>query len=146
VVLANLPSALAGPGGEIFRAEYRTFQEVFPAVYVFPRHGRSETDTGSPAWWARTRNVFLAGTREAPARSRTELITRADQLWGSLNRLPHRREEAELFDLADHASHVLDLETLRGQVDLNGVRLLTDDYAPVDTLAFHVALERDAPP
>ena len=44
-----------------------------------------------------------------------------------------------------HAANVLDPETLRDKVDLNDVRLLTDDYAPVDTLAFHVALDRESP-
>jgi hypothetical protein len=39
---------------------------------------------------------------------------------------------------------VLDLKTLWDNVDLTGVRLLTDDCAPVGALAFHVALERDA--
>jgi len=145
VLLANLPSALTGIGGQIFRAEYKTFQEVFPAVYVFPRHGRTEPDTGSPAWWVRTRNVFLAGTQETPARSKAALVAEAERLWGDLNGLPHTREETELFDLVKHAANVLDPETLRDKVDLNDVRLLTDDYAPVDTLAFHVALDRESP-
>ncbi len=51
VVLANLPSALAGEAGRIFRAAYATFRTVFPQVYVFPRHDRAESDSGSPAWW-----------------------------------------------------------------------------------------------
>lgn len=144
VLLANLPSALTGVGGQIFRAEYKTFQEIFPAVYVFPRYGRTEPDTGSPAWWARTRNIFLAGTREGPARSKAALVAQAERLWGPLGRLPHTREETELFDLVGHAANMLDPETLRDKVDFSDVRLLTDDYAPVDTLAFHVDREKDS--
>lgn len=144
VVLANLPSALSGDGGQIFRAEYKTFREVFPAVYVFPRHGRNEPDTGSPTWWARTRNIFVAGTRETPARNKAALTAEADRLWGHLSRPPHTPEETELFDLVGHATNLLDAETLRREVDLTDAPTLTDDYAPVDTLAFHVKRGRDS--
>jgi len=135
VVLANLPAALSGPGGRVFHAEYRTFRAVFPAVYVFPRHDRAEQDVGSPAWWRRTRNVFLAATLGEP-RTREDLVAEAERLWGTLGRPPHRREDTELFYLAFHAANLLAAETLRQRVDLTGVRLLTDDYAPVDTLVF----------
>ena len=133
VVLANLPAALSGPGGRVFRAEYKTFRAVFPAVYVFPRHDRAEQDAGSPAWWRRTRNVFLAATLGEP-RTREDLVAEAERLWGDLGRPPHRREDTELFYLAFHAANLLDAQTLRQRVELTGVRLLTDDYAPVDTL------------
>jgi hypothetical protein len=135
VVLANLPAALAGEGGRIFRAEYRTFRAVFPAVCVFPRHDRAEQDAGSPAWWRRTRNVFLAATLGEP-RTREDLVAEAERLWGALGGPPPRREDTELFDLAFHAGNLLDPETVARELDLGDGRLLTDDYAPVDTLVF----------
>jgi hypothetical protein len=135
VLLANLPSALAGEAGRILRAEYRTFRAVFPAVYVFPRHDRAKQDPGSPAWWRRTRNVFLAATLDEP-RTREELVAEAERLWGHLGRSPHRREDTELFDLAFHAGNLLDPETVARELDLGDSRVLTDDYAPGDTLVF----------
>jgi spermidine synthase/MFS family permease len=126
VVLANLPSALAGEGGSLFRAEYKTFREVFPAVYVFPRHDHAERDADSPAWWQRTRNVFLAATQGEP-RTKTDLTAQAERLWGALDRSPNTRVNIELFHLAFHAGNLLDPETLDGLVDLASVRLLTDD-------------------
>jgi predicted membrane-bound spermidine synthase len=133
VLLANLPAALRGPGGRVFRAEYRTFQAVFPSVYVFPRHDRAEQDAGSPAWWQRTRNVFLAATLGEP-RTREDLVAEAERLWGALGRPPHRREDTELFDLVFHAGNLLDPATLARELDPGDSRLLTDDFAPVDTL------------
>jgi hypothetical protein len=53
-------------------------------------------------------------------------------------RPPHAREATDFFDLIRHATNMLDAETLRRDVDLSDVPTLTDDYAPVDTLALHV--------
>jgi hypothetical protein len=133
VLLANLPAALRGAGGRILRDEYRTLRAVFPAVYVFPRHDRAEPDAGSPAWWQRTRNLFLAATQAAP-RTREDLVAEAERLWGALGRPPHRREDTELFDLAFHAGNLLDPETAEQALNIADGRLLTDDYAPGDTL------------
>lgn len=36
VVLANIISAVTGDNGKFLRAQYRTFAEIFPQVYVFP--------------------------------------------------------------------------------------------------------------
>lgn len=140
VVLANLPSALAGEGGSLFRAEYNTFREVFPAVYVFPRHDLAEQDADSPAWWQRRRNVFLAATM-GDQQAKAEITAQAERLWGDLGRTPHTRVDTELFHLAFHAGNLIDDEMLEQHVDLADVRLLTDDYAPVDTLVFEVAPE-----
>ncbi len=145
VVLANLPSALAGEGGSLFRAEYRTFGEVFAAVYVFPRHDRAERDAGSPAWWQRMRNVFLAATM-GEQRTKDDVTAQAERLWGDLGRGPHTRVDTELFHLAFHAGNLLDDETLAEHVDLADVRLLTDDYAPVDTLVFEVTQAAEGEP
>ena len=58
---------------------------------------------------------------------------------GALDRSPNTRVNAELFHLAFHAGNLLDPGTLGGLMDLAKVRLLTDDYAPVDTLVFEAA-------
>ncbi len=62
---------------------------------------------------------------------------------GRLGRSPHTRVDTELFHLAFHAGNLLDPETLDGIVDPADVRLLTDDYAPVDTLVFAVAVAEE---
>ena len=72
-----------GEGGSLFRAEYKTFREVFSAVYVFPRHDRAEQDAGSPAWWRRTRNLFLAATL-GEQRTKADVTAQAERLWGAL--------------------------------------------------------------
>jgi predicted membrane-bound spermidine synthase len=36
LVLVNIISAIEGRGGKFLRAEYKTFKEVFPQVYLFP--------------------------------------------------------------------------------------------------------------
>jgi hypothetical protein len=95
---------ITGEAGGVFSAEYRTFRAVFPAVAVFPRHDPAGGDAGSPAWWGRARNIFLAATLGEP-RTKAALVAEAQRLWG----------------------------------DLAGTRLLTDDFAPVDTLAFEVS-------
>jgi hypothetical protein len=138
VVLANLPSALAGEAGSLFHAEYRTFREVFNAVYVFPRHDPAEQDANSQEWWQRMRNVFVAVNLVEP-RSKAELLAQAERFWGHLGRDPHRREETELFYLKFHAVNLLEQETLEDRIDLAGERMLTNDYAPVDTLVFENA-------
>ena len=64
------------------------------------------------------------------------MTAQAERLWGDLGRPPNTRVKSELFYLAFHAGNLLDAKTLAEQVDLADVRLLTDDYAPVDTLVF----------
>jgi hypothetical protein len=138
VVLANLPSALAGEARGVVRAEYRTFQAVFPAVTVFPRHDPAEGDAGSPSWWGRARNVFRAATLGEP-RTKAALVAEAQRLWGDLARPPHTRVNTELFSLACHSGSLLEPGTLEEQGDLAGTPLLTDDFAPVDTRAVEVS-------
>jgi len=144
VLLANLNSALTGEQGRIFRAEYLTYREVFPSVYVFPRYSPWETAKASKAAWERPRNIFLAATLESAPRTKAELVASAEQLWGALGRAPHRREDTELFFLNAHAANLIDpavmAQWLAGgddtPIDFSGAEVLTDDFAPVDTMVF----------
>lgn len=56
VVLANLISSVTGNDGKFLRAEYATFKDVFPYVYIFP----TETD-GSIF-----QNIILVAAKSAP--------------------------------------------------------------------------------
>ena len=51
-------------------------------------------------------------------------------------RAPRKRVDTELFHLVAHAGNLPDRELLDERVDLAGVRLLADDYAPAYTLVF----------
>ena len=139
--LANLTSALDGEAGQIFRHQYRSFRDVFPTVYVFPRLSRAEWDPGSPAWWSRLRNVFIAATREVKLRPKQALRAKAERRWGHLSRKPYTRDNTELFDLTFHVANMLEPTALDRQIDLSSIRLFTDDYAPVDTLVFDLKPE-----
>jgi hypothetical protein len=144
----NLPSALAGKAGHVFRSEYLTYRAVFDQVYVFPRQSPGEPERGSPAWWQRPRNVFLAATVKPEPLSCQDLVDTAKRLWGHLGRPPHNRVDTELFALTRHAANLMARQTLEkgfsgnhtadAPVDFRNSRVLTDDFAPVDTLGFQL--------
>ena len=62
-------------------------------------------------------------------------MAEAERLWGAFGRPPHRREDTELCDLAFHAGNLLDPATAEQELNVDEGSVLTDDYAPVDTLA-----------
>ena len=146
VLLANLPSALAGEKGRIFRAQYQTYRDVFPSVYVFPRYSPSEAAEDIEATWQRPRNIFLAATREPAPRTKDALLASAEQLWGELGRPPNTREDTELFFLFGHAASLVDPQKMEQwfatagdentPIDFSNARVLSDDFAPVDTMVF----------
>lgn len=53
-----------------------------------------------------------------------------------LGRTQRRWGDTELFDLACHAQNLSDPQTSAQELDLGDGRLVSDDYAPVDTLVF----------
>ncbi len=120
LLLMNVISALDGPRSKLFRAEYKTFREVFgpDRVYVFPRDGRREMRD-------RTQNVMLVVTGRATDRrlSKQEVVRRADR--------EVRAGRIELRDVAYYARQMLTTADLAG-IPLDDVPVLTDDYAPVD--------------
>jgi spermidine synthase len=144
VVLTNFTSAFTGEHGRIFRWAYLTYREVFPALYVFPH--TLEQDRDSARWWARSRNIFLAATLEREHQPKTFLLERAEDYWGRLGRAPHTRHDTELHHLFRHASDLVESEVIDqwfetghpagAPVDFSNAQVLTDDYAPVDTMEF----------
>ncbi len=111
VVASNVIGALRGPESRLFRAIYKTFRSVFPQVYVFPVGGELPHTL---------QNIILIGTF-GPAFSRAEILARA-----------RRAEDAGRVRIPDFAA---DAGTLfEGAIDTRDVPLLTDDYAPTDTL------------
>ncbi len=112
VVGSNIIGALEGPDSRLFRSIYKTFQAVFPTVYVFPvgYGGFSSPDI--------LRNIIIIGSMNPPLPPE-EIQARA-RSWSGTIRL-------EGFLDAAAALYTAPIRT-------DDVPLLTDDFAPVDAL------------
>ena len=114
VLASNVIGALDGPRSGFFRAVYKTFRDVFPAVYVFPvdwtRYDSAES----------LRNIIVVAT-DGPVRSRAEVLAAAAAARARLGVTIDRFLEA-----------AGDLDAAPPRTD--DVPVLTDDYAPVDLL------------
>ncbi len=113
VVIVNTIGATAGDGSQLERAIYRTYRSAFPTVLLHPVSLPGEDKPTN------VRNVMLVAT-DAPAPSRAFLLSR----WRDI-----RREYPTAPDLAQPIRDRID-QPLR----LDGVPILTDDYAPTDSL------------
>ncbi len=114
VLAMNIIGALDGPDSRLFRAMYKTISQVFRTVYAFP------VDFGAYGGPSSLRNIIVVATDE-PALSVGEVQRRARALVDG---------------------HVVTLDRfLRAAEDLyqvpirtGDVPVLSDDFAPVDTL------------
>ncbi len=121
--LSNINSALEGPKSQILRAEYKTAASVFPSVYLFPRPFDNERDPSKTMVQTSPRNVILIGLNSAQNWTPETVASTA----ATLKQQNAVRSPTFLID-ALHL-HKLPVRT-------NDVPLLTDDYAPVDTMVF----------
>lgn len=112
VIAYNLIAAVEGENSELFRSMYRTAESVFDDVWVFPIGLAAE---GAPA---QTRNIAVLVTNTRLPES--ELRARIARRVGGIVTVP------EFEAMAD------DLYT--APVPVADVPLLTDQYAPVDSL------------
>lgn len=114
VVVANIIGALSGSRSRLFRSMYKTYMAVFPNVYIFPVD--SHTGTGDTL----VQNIILVATV-------------SDEKLGP-------EEFREQFEgLARKGKLLIDTQGwetsyVEGKIDTGDVPLLTDDFAPVDTL------------
>ncbi|HHW13074.1 MAG TPA: fused MFS/spermidine synthase [Firmicutes bacterium] len=118
-VVSNIIGALAGPYSSLFRAMTRTFDAVFPQRYIFPVYGwDGVSDTAE-------QNIILIATTDPRYRSKTVWEEQAEELFarGMIE------EEVPLF-----VRNLVDDPLVFQEAWLADVPLLTDDYAPVDTL------------
>jgi spermidine synthase/MFS family permease len=127
VVLMNVISAVEGPASKLFRAEYKTFKNVFGAerVYVFPKVSREEQLQG----WDReqSRNIMLVATGPAELRRWTpDDVVRVSERMLATKQL--RMDTIPLY-----ARMMLTRGKLRN-IRQDDVPILTDDYAPVDMM------------
>ena len=123
VFLANLGGAMQGPKSHIVRAEYKTAASVFHNVYLFPRPADSERGQSGPLAPLRTRNIMLIALNGPDQWTADLVASRATML---------------VRDGAVHTPTFLEdaLHMYTGPIGTDDVPLLTDDYAPVDTMVF----------
>ena len=112
VVVSNLLGALQGPRSSLFRAMYRTHAELFPGLYPFAVALQPFEDVDT------IRNIMLVATAERGL-TRADILSRARQVAGRV-KFPRF-----LNYVADQYAEPISVED---------VPVLTDDYAPVDTL------------
>ncbi|MFQ6135282.1 MAG: spermidine synthase, partial [Nitrososphaerales archaeon] len=108
VVVSNMISSLIGDTSDLIRAEYKTGGRVLPQVYLF--YTRSSS-------LSQVQNIILVATKNSTRYTRADLVDMAKNA-------PKRSET-----LAEYA------ETLfEPQVRTEDVPVLTDDYAPAQSL------------
>lgn len=119
VLASNLIGALEGTRSKLFGSMLLSITRVFPDTYVFPVNYRPGTEST-----LRNIEVFCqkAGSGHATMLSKDQLIEKAKVLEGSRVRLE---------GFSDLASSLYEAEISR-----EGAVLLTDDYAPVDSLLY----------
>ncbi len=122
VILANINSALEGPRSHILRAEYKTIASVFADVYLFPLSGARDGHL-DPTFLNSRRNVILVATIENRSLTQDEIAAIADRLAAD-----------GIVKTKTFTEHARQLFTRPVKTD--DVPLLTDDYAPVDTMLF----------
>jgi spermidine synthase len=119
VLASNFIGALEGPKSDLFRSMLLTLQRVFHETYVFPVGFSSGTETV-----VRNIEVFAValGKERATKMTAADIIAKAEALEGGTVLLEH---------LSDLASELYDKSISR-----EGAVVLTDDYAPVDSLLY----------
>jgi len=126
VVLMNVISAVDGPASKLFRAEYKTFKQVFGVehVYVFPKafEGWEASDST---------NVMLIATGAGHAQRLT------------YDRVQDLAEElvedgtVKMSSVPKYAADMMSKGAL-GRVRQDDVPVLRDNYAPVDLWAVEI--------
>ena len=113
VVVTNTIGAMAGTGSEMLRSLYRTYRSQFPTVLLHPVSLPAEEDVTD------FRNVIFVAT-EQPAPSENFLLSRWSEIRERFRTVPDLRKPIQ--------------DRWASPLDLDGVPILTDDYAPTDSL------------
>lgn len=122
LLLANINGSMTGSRSRIVRSEFKTMGSVFEQVYLFPHMHESERQSGQLAM-DRTRSVIFVALNEEKLWTKDLIIDQAFYLQQSgAVRTP---------TFLDDARHLFE-----GLLPTTDVPLLTDDYAPVDTMVF----------
>lgn len=124
VYLMNINGSVLGRRSRVLRSEYRTAAAVFETLYVFPRLTDTERKQGvrqpDPE---RRRNIILVALNGPGGWTAESVVSTAAELERSgAVRTPTFVEDARQFSAEP--------------LPTADVPVLTDDYAPVDTMAF----------
>lgn len=123
VFLANIFSALEGSRSRIFRSEYKTVQTVFQTTHLFALPLNAELRTPGQFFASNRRNIILVAHDGTSSWKMEDIVKKA--------------EEIVAQGLAPSPTLVRDARSFYTFViQTNDVPLLTDDFAPVDTMSF----------
>jgi spermidine synthase len=117
VVASNIIGALTGPFSQLLLAMKHTFDQVFPQSYLFPVGGYYGPQDSAE------RNMILVATRDAKRWDVETWRKKAEDLYNS----------GTVTENVPVYANVLVDETQMGNW-MAKIPILTDDYAPVDTL------------
>lgn len=121
IVISNLISSLTGPYSELFKAECNTVRQVFADIYLFQAGGYAGRKTED---YNTVQNLALVATKGFSRFSKDELGERA----------------SSVIRIADFREYVKTL--VEGEQVVTSHIILTDDYAPVETLLNPITGER----
>ena len=119
VVVSNIIGALTGPYSGLFRAMTRTFTAVFPQVYIFPVGGWQGVED------IYEQNIVLLATLDPHYRPKAAWQRKAEA---------YHAQQLITEDVSFFTQNMVDDPLIFQEEWLTEVPLLTDDYAPVDTL------------
>ena len=123
VLLANINGTMRGRRSRIMRSEYKTLATVFRNVYLFPHLHETERQNNGILDQDRPRSIILVAVNSGTHWDNAAVVAMATQLNDTnLARTPTFLEDARLF--------------FEAELPTDDVPLLTDDYAPVDTMVF----------
>ena len=122
VVLANINSALEGVRSRFLHAEYKTLSTVFPELHLFALGGEAQSEHDDVYLHSR-RNLILVALTDPRSWTKEQIIEAADRLVAEdIVKTPRFTSDAR--------------QLLNRPLNTDNVPLLTDDYAPVDTMLF----------
>lgn len=118
VVVSNIIGSITGPYNQLLLAMKRTFDTAFPQSYLFPVGGWRANDIFE-------KNVILVATMNSKRWNSETWLGKAKLL----------RETGVITEnVPEYTQDLVDEALIREQYRLAGIPVLTDDYAPVDTL------------
>ena len=140
VLVSNIISGLEGTKSRFFRAEYKTMKRVFGNIYVFP------SSLGNPGL---IRNVILVATQDqGKPLLKSELVAKTAMLLASYPQLKKRAERREYnrdtgkYDVTGDLTAFADQHFPIIASDLTDLPVLTDEYAPVETMFWWTTRQR----
>lgn len=122
IAISNIISARRGKASGIYLSELKTYKSVFTEgrgqVYVFPK-----VVSGYERDRSRAQNVMIIGTMATKRLSEREI-----------ERAALRLVDHKVVRVKDFLWHAKNYQPAENTLDLSGVPLLTDDFAPVDLM------------